>query len=149
MSMRAVIALAGLMAALPAQAREMRAEEARRFVVGKLFSYTCFDGTTGAGRVYADGSVAGTIRSAGGPVRFMAMPPGTLRVKGESVCASVRGMPFEPCFSLQKTSASSFRGSLNVFGIAYCDFVRRGGRGELAERMSKPRPAPGAASARE
>jgi hypothetical protein len=148
MDMRAAIVLAGLVAALPAQATEMRAEEARRFVVGKLFSYKCFDGTTGAGRVYADGSVAGTIRSANGPVRFMAMPAGTLRVKGDSVCASVRGMPFEPCFSLQKTSASSFRGSLNMLGIAYCDFVRRGGRGELAERMAKPRPALGTATAR-
>jgi hypothetical protein len=139
MSTRIAIVLTGLVTALPVQAAEMRADEARRFVIGKLFSYTCFDGTSGAGRVYADGSVIGTIRNGNGRggVRFMAMPAGTLRVKGDSVCASVRGMPFEPCFSLQKTSATSFRGSLGAFGIAYCDFTRRG-RAELAETIARP-----------
>ena len=38
-------------------AEELGPEEARAFVVGKLFSYTCFDGTAGMGRVFADGSV--------------------------------------------------------------------------------------------
>ena len=32
---------------------------------GKLFSYTCFDGTVGMGRIFADGSVVGTIRLGG------------------------------------------------------------------------------------
>jgi len=32
----------GLLAALPAAAGEMNADEARRFVIGKMFSYTCF-----------------------------------------------------------------------------------------------------------
>src|SRR5262245_3651728 len=149
MSTRIAIVLAGLVTALPVQAHEMKADEARRFVIGKLFSYTCFDGTTGAGRVYPDGSVIGTIRNGNGRggVRFMAMPAGTLRVKGDTVCASVRGMPFEPCFSLQKTSANSFRGSIGIFGIAYCDFTRRG-RAELAETISRPsRPAPAPAPA--
>ena len=67
MNTRIAIVLAGLVSALPAQAAEMKAEEARRFVIGKLFSYTCFDGTSGAGRVYADGSVIGTIRASAGP----------------------------------------------------------------------------------
>ena len=147
MNTRTAIVLAGLVSALPAQASEMRAEEARRFVIGKLFSYTCFDGTTGAGRVHADGSVMGTIRASQGRTRFMAMPAGTLRVKGDSVCASVRGMPFEPCFSLQRTGANSFRGSLSAFGIAYCDFTRRGGRAELAETMGRRARAPGTAPA--
>lgn len=140
MSTRIAIVLAGLVTAVPAQAAEMKADEARRFIIGKLFSYTCFDGTSGAGRVYADGSVIGTIRNGRGGVRFMAMPAGTLKVKGDAVCANVRGMPFEPCFSLQKTSPVSFRGSLGAFGIAYCDFVRRGGRAELAETMARPAP---------
>lgn len=140
MSTRLAIVLAGLVTALPVHAAEMKAEEARRFVMGKLFAYTCFDGTAGAGRVYPDGSVIGTIRNGNGKggVRFMAMPAGTLKVKGDSVCASVRGMPFEPCFSLQKTGPTSFRGSLGAFGIAYCDFTRRGGRAELAETMARP-----------
>ena len=147
MNTRCAIVLAGLVAALPAQAAEMKADEARRFVVGKLFSFTCFDGTAGAGRVYADGSVAGTVRYTKGGVRFMAMPAGTLKVKGDSVCASVKGMPFEPCFSLQKTGSSSFRGSLGAFGIAYCDFTRRGGRAEFAESVAKPSPVHSAATA--
>ena len=51
-----------LAAALPAVAGEMKPEEARRFVVGKVFSFNCFEGTSGAGRISDDGSVAGVIR---------------------------------------------------------------------------------------
>jgi hypothetical protein len=36
-------------------------EQARAFVVGKVFSYTCFEGTSGVGRIFPDGSVVGTI----------------------------------------------------------------------------------------
>jgi len=118
--------IAGLCVALPAQAQVMGAEEARRFVVGKLFSYTCFEGTKGAGRITDNHAVAGTIQFRGnGATRYAVLPPNTLRVVGDRVCASVKGMPFEPCFNLTKTSASSFRGSVSGFGFAYCDFVRR------------------------
>ncbi len=132
-SARVAILLSGLVSALPAAAAEMSAEEARRFVIGKHFSYTCFEGTSGAGRVHADGSVAGFIRIGGrGQQRYVVMPANTLRVKGASVCASVRGMPFEPCFNLQKTGNHSFRGSISGFGFAYCDFNRRNPRSEIA-----------------
>ncbi len=93
----------GLLAALPAVAGEMNADEARRFVIGKMFSYTCFEGTRGQGRVNSDGSVAGSIQFQGsGPVRYAHLPANTLQVKGESVCASLRGMPFQPCFNLER-----------------------------------------------
>jgi hypothetical protein len=48
---REIAVLAGLASALPAMAAEMTASEARHFVTGKLFSYTCFDGTRGLARV--------------------------------------------------------------------------------------------------
>jgi hypothetical protein len=48
-----------------------------------------------------------------------------LRVRGESVCASLQGIPFEPCFNLDKMNDQSFRGSVSGFGFAYCDFTRR------------------------
>jgi hypothetical protein len=41
------------------------------------------------------------------------------------VCASLQGIPFEPCFNLDKTNDQSFRGSVSGFGFAYCDFTRR------------------------
>ena len=47
----------------------MKPDEARRFVVGKQFSYTCFEGTTGSGRIHADGSVAGYIQIRGTALR--------------------------------------------------------------------------------
>jgi len=53
----ALFAVAGLWAAAPAVAGNMGADEARRFVVGNLFSFTCFEGMSGEARVYADGSV--------------------------------------------------------------------------------------------
>ena len=61
--LRCVALTAGLLAALPAIAGEMSADEARRFVIGKMFSYTCFEGTRGQGRVNSDGSVAGPSNS--------------------------------------------------------------------------------------
>src|SRR5215813_4218100 len=126
MAVRLVILTTGFLAAGAAAAEPMNAEAARRFVVGEYFAYTCFDGTRGAGRINGDGSVAGTIQIRGsGPVRYAMLPPGTLRVKGEAVCASLRGMPFEPCFNLNKTDAQSFRGSVSGLGFAYCDFTRR------------------------
>jgi hypothetical protein len=46
---------------MPALAGMMTAEEARKFVAGKVFAFTCFDGTRGAGRTVAD--VAGKLRA--------------------------------------------------------------------------------------
>lgn len=135
---RSFVLAAGLACAVPASAGELKPEEARRFVAGKLFSYTCVDGTTGMGRIYNDGSVAGTLRPLGrGAARYVVLPPNTVRVSPQSICASVRGIPFEPCFNVVRTSERSFRGSLAGFGFAYCDFVRRGGRAQIA-RASTP-----------
>ena len=115
---RGVALLVGLLAAVPAVAGEMSAEEARRFVIGKLFSYTCFEGTRGQGRVHADGSVVGSIQfRVEGQVRYAALPAGTLRVKGELVCASLRGLPMQPCFNLERTGETSFRGSVSGLGL--------------------------------
>jgi hypothetical protein len=122
----ALVAVAGFVAAVPAIAGEMRAEEARRFVVENLFSFTCFEGTSGEGRVHADGSVEGAIRLGGsGPTRYATLPPGTLRVRGEAICALVSGIPFEPCFDLQRTSSNSFRGSVAGMTFAFCQFTKQ------------------------
>ena len=127
--LRSVALTVGLLAAVPAMAGEMNADEARRFVVGKMFNYTCFEGTRGQGRVLSDGSVVGSIQFQGaGQVRYAHMPPGTLKVKGEAVCASVRGLPMEPCFNLQRTSEVSFRGSISGLGFASCEFTRHNTR---------------------
>ena len=129
------IVLAAFGGATQASADELRADEARRFVAGKMFSYQCFEGTTGRGRIHADGSVAGYIqlRGAGHP-RYVVLPAGTLRVKGDQYCASVRGLPFEPCFNLDRTSHFSFRGAVSGFGFAYCDFNRRSAQADVASR---------------
>ena len=125
--LRGIALTAGLLAALPAVAGEMSADEARQFVIGKTFSYTCFEGTRGLGRVNFDGSVAGTIQVQGsGPVRFAHLPANTLQLRGASVCASLRGMMFQPCFNLQRTSDNSFRGAISGLGFMYCEFTRHG-----------------------
>ncbi len=128
--LRGVVFAAGLLAAVPAIAGEtMGVEEARRFVIGKLFSYTCFEGTRGQGRVLSDGSVIGSIQFQGsGQVRHAAMPPGTLQGKGDAVCASVRGLPMQPCFNLTRLDERSFRGSVSGLGFASCEFIRQNGR---------------------
>lgn len=132
---RGVALLVGLMAVLPAMAAEMTAEEARHFVIGKLFTYTCFEGTRGQGRILSDGSVVGSIQVQGaGQVRYAHLPAGTLQVKGESVCASLRGLPIQPCFNLDRHDANSFRGSISGLGFAYCEFTRAA-RAVVAHRI--------------
>src|SRR5437764_14362871 len=128
----ALVVAATVGGAIPAKAEELRATEARQFIAGKHFSYSCFDGTTGNGRIYADGSVAGYIQPGGtGPRRYVVLPTGTLRTTGDRYCASLRGIPFEPCFNLERTSQVSFRGSISGLSFAYCNFVRRGSRADL------------------
>jgi hypothetical protein len=123
---RLAILAAVLLAAGSASAETMSAEAARRFVAGKLFAFNCFDGSRGAGRIFGDGSVIGTVQFQGaGPMRSVWLPAGTLRVRGQSVCASLKGMPFEPCFNLDRMSDHSFRGSISGLSFAYCDFTRR------------------------
>ena len=65
-------------------------------------------------------------------------PAGTIRVQGERVCASVRGMPIEPCFNLNRTSTNAFRGSISGLGFAYCDFTRH--RGRVTFTSAEPMP---------
>lgn len=124
----AVVAVLGSVAT--ASAGEMSADQARRFVSGKTFSYSCFDGSRGAGKIHADGSVQGTIQMGGnGAVKIARLPANTLQVREGRICASLRGMSFQPCFNVSQTSHRSFRGSLSGFGFAYCDFVQRGTHG--------------------
>jgi hypothetical protein len=123
---RIAVVVLGWLGAGSAMAEPLSADAARSFVIGKMFGFNCFDGTRGAGRVYGDGSVAGNVQFRGnGQVRFVTLPPGTILIKGEAVCASMRGLPMEPCFNLVKTDPQSFRGSLAGLGFAYCDFSRR------------------------
>jgi hypothetical protein len=123
---------AAFSATLAANAEELGPEQARAFVVGKLFAYTCFEGTAGMGRIYSDGSVVGTIRFRGqGPVRFAALPAGTIRVDSSSMCAHLSGLPISPCFNVQKIDHRSFRGSISGMSFAYCDFFQRNPRTQL------------------
>src|SRR5262249_10645906 len=129
MLLRVAVVCALVLGAASAVAEELNPEQARAFVVGKLFSYTCFDGTVGMGRVFADGSVVGTIRPGGqGQVRFAALPAGTLRVSSNSVCAHLTGLPIQPCFRVQKLDFRSFRGSISGLSFAYCDFTQHNPR---------------------
>ena len=141
MLVRVVVVLTSLAMSLPAASGELRPDEAKHFVAGKLFAYTCFEGTSGVGRIHPDGSVAGTIRIRGaGQQHYVALPAGTIRVNPEAVCASVRGAPFQPCFNLEQTSHASFRGSVSGLGFAYCDFVRINPRTRFANSPMRIRP---------
>ncbi|TMI98320.1 MAG: hypothetical protein E6G97_26270 [Alphaproteobacteria bacterium] len=138
MVLRAVV-LGSLLVATPVLAEPMNADAARRFVAGKLFSFNCFEGSTGSGRIFNDGSVAGVVRMGGnGNTRFMHLPPGTLFPKDDRICSHVRGAFFNPCFELTKTSDKSFRGAISGFGFASCEFVRRGGGRETLQASIAP-----------
>jgi hypothetical protein len=135
----AVTASAVIAPALAGQV--MNAEEARKFVAGKVFAFICFDGTRGAGRVLDDGGATGAVQFGGsGPVRHMRLPGNTLQVRGQDVCASIKGIPFEPCFNLDKRDERNFRGSVSGMGFAYCDFRHQGAAQMLMARaVARPR----------
>jgi len=139
--LRVAILLASLLATVPAitapaTAQSMSAEAAQRFATGKLFSFSCIEGSRGLGQIHSDGSANGTIQISGsGPVRSFGLPPGTFKVKGDAVCATLKGLSFEPCFNLDRTGEQSFRASLTGLGsFAHCDFVRRVSSAGLKEK---------------
>lgn len=144
--------LAAASAARPASAQELSPDQARVFIAGKLFTYNCFDGTRGVGRIMGDGSIVGTIQAPNSnTLRFAHLPPGTIKVTHTSMCAHLSGMPIDPCFRVQKIDYYSFRGSISGLSFAYCDFHQRNPRAMLTRRpvghesataMAGPRPAP-------
>src|SRR5215218_7318711 len=126
---------------VPALAGMMNADEARKFVSGKVFAFTCFDGTRGAGRVLDDLGAAGSIQFSGaGPIRHVRLPGNTLQIRGQAVCASIKGLPFEPCFNLDKRDERTFRGSVAGMSFAYCEFRHQGAQQMLMARsVARPR----------
>jgi hypothetical protein len=131
---------AGAMIA-PALAGMMNADEARRFVAGRVFTFNCFDGTRGAGRILDDMGAVGSVQFSGsGPIRHVRLPGNTLQIRGQAVCASIRGIPFEPCFNLDKKDEVSFRGSVSGMSFAYCDFHHQGGAAQMLMARAAARP---------
>ena len=138
---RYALGIVALLAATPALAQSLDAAAAQRFVLGKLFAFTCFDGSRGSGRVYDDGSVIGTIQFRGaGSDHLVWLPAGTVKVKGQTVCASLDGMPFEPCFDLNRTDDESFRGSVRGADFAYCEFTHSPGFGDRTAHLQPSEP---------
>jgi hypothetical protein len=126
---------------VPALAGMMNADEARRFVAGRVFAFSCFDGSRGTARVLDDLGAAGSIQFSGaGPIRHVRLPGNTLQIRGPAICASIKGLPFEPCFNLDKRDERSFRGSVSGMGFAYCDFRHQGASQMLMARAAaRPR----------
>jgi hypothetical protein len=130
-------------------AEDLAPEQARAFIAGKLFAYNCFDGTSGMGRIFADGSVIGTIRPPGSrDVRFANLPAGTITITHTSVCAHLPGLPISPCFRVQKMDYRSFRGSIWGLSFAYCDFHQRNPRSTLTRRRAARNSATAVATVR-
>jgi len=133
-----MVATAGIAGA--AAAEEMTPEQARQFVANKQFTFSCFDGSRGSGKIFSDGSVVGTIQFSGsGPIRYAHLPTNTIQVRPNAVCASIKGIPFEPCFNLTKYDEVSFRGAVSGMGFAYCDFRRNGNSMIQARAHVRPR----------
>ena len=67
-------------------------------------------------------------------------PGNTLQVRGQAVCASLKGIPFEPCFNIVKKDERSFQGSVSGMSFAYCDFRHQGvGHMLMARAVARPR----------
>ncbi len=132
---RQAVAIVSLLAFSPALAEDLDAEAARQFIVGKLFAFTCADGTRGAARIYDDGSVIGTVQFYGSEQpRPIWLPSETLKFTGATVCGSLNRR--ELCFALSKTSDQSFRASITGLDFAYCDFAERVRTPEAVPRLA-------------
>jgi hypothetical protein len=115
-----------LLTAGPSAAESLQPETARSFIAGKLFSFNCVEGSRGMGRIFSDGSVEGDIQFRGAPeMRHVRLPAGTLQVRGQTYCATIPGLPLEPCFNVDRMGARAFRGSLIGLRSASCEFVQR------------------------
>jgi hypothetical protein len=138
MRVPAAMLCAQALVASSAVSEELGPDEARAFVLGKLFAYSCFDGTAGMGRIFPEGSVVGTITPGGsGEAKFAALPAGTVKADGNSICAHLPGSPIEPCFKVQRLDDQSFRGSIAGLAFAYCDFYQRSSRTQLMSRFPR------------
>src|SRR5260370_41356889 len=96
---RVAIVVVSLLAAVSARAEVLTPEAARRFVTGKPFAFNCFDGSRGAGQIYGDGSVIGTIQFRGaGPARTVALPAGAPPGQRRAGLPRPPGPPFSARF---------------------------------------------------
>src|SRR5258708_18925726 len=108
---RFAVVVATLLAASLACAETLSPDAARRFVAGKLFAFNCFDGSRGAGRIYGDGSVIGTIQFRGaGPVRAVWLPAGAPRGRGGAGGGPPQGAGLRPRLSFRKTGGRASPG---------------------------------------
>jgi hypothetical protein len=82
MFMRVAVVCTCVLWVSSAVAEELGPDQARAFIADKLFEYSCFDETTGRGRIFSDGSVVGTIQVRDGQERSANLPRGTIRVDG-------------------------------------------------------------------
>lgn len=114
------------------RAGDLKPDEARRLIAGKWWSFRCSEGTTGFGRILANGSVSGEIKHPRSAAVWHSLPSQTVVLRSDSICASV---PFGsstlyPCFSFNKIDARRLRGNVSspwwmwaLWGKRYCDFV--------------------------
>ena len=101
---------------VPALAGMLNADEARRFVNGKVFAFTCFDGTRGAGRILDDLGAAGSIQFSGsGPIRNVRLPGNTLQIRGQVNNCSIYLQRYWIDFSEPTNTNTDCKAAFSVF----------------------------------
>jgi hypothetical protein len=129
-----------LLNVMPALANELPPDEAKGVIVGKLWNFRCSEGTTGFGRIFANGSVRGAIKEPGSTLVGHVLPAGTVSMRPDSICASVPVgySMLRPCFAFNKIDAHNVRGRVAspwwmrmLWGQRYCDFTVRDFRANL------------------
>ena len=122
MAVRLALLCAVVLAANSALAQDLRPRDAWAFMLGKLFTLTCSDGTLGEGRLLPDGSVVGKIRvGSHGDMRAGTLPAGTVRASDTGLCAYFQGLPFPPCLNVRKIDRRRFHASMSIMGFSSCD----------------------------
>jgi hypothetical protein len=131
---RAIVVVLALTCMTPALASDLSPVEARRVLVGRLWSFDCSEGTKGFGSIFANGSVRGTMQESGARPISHNMPAGTVSMQSDSFCASVPVGPvtIRPCFTFSRIDSNKFRGRVSspawmwlLWGQRYCDLVGR------------------------
>ena len=125
----------------PALAGQMNADEARKFVAGKVFAFTCFDGTRGAGRISTTWAPRARCSSAA-PVRCVTCGCPAIRFRSAARPSARRSRAFRSSpasISTRQTSAASAARSRAWASPIAISVIRARAQMLMARAVARPR----------
>jgi hypothetical protein len=106
----------------PAFAERLTPQQAKRFIQGNKWSYTC-PLTKGWGRFNSDGSVTAEFQTLGFSPYKKNFPPGSMTISSDGSLCMPKMFNTDVCFFVDKIDNRHFRGTSSGFIRFSCDFA--------------------------